>query len=107
MAKIHGKAPKLSAREIQGLGFEWPKYALIQEYCVLEAGKVDLGSTIRRMQASRDYYGKQLAEAFAFKMRHSVDYSDFTARHDDDARIEHELGGAIRYLEDILEAEGQ
>ena len=32
---------KLSVNTIQTLGFEWPKYALIKEYCVIEDNKVE------------------------------------------------------------------
>jgi hypothetical protein len=44
---------KLSAHDIQDLGLDWPKYALIEEYCVIENGKVDLTRTIERMQSRR------------------------------------------------------
>ena len=95
---------KLSVDDIQNLGFDWPKYALIEEYCVIEDGKVDLAKTIEGMQSSRAYYKKQLAEAFAFKMQSGADYSDFTNRFDDNARMERQLGEAISYLEEIIEA---
>ena len=95
---------KLSADDIRNLGFDWPKYALIEEYCVIEDGKVDLTRTIERMQSSRAYYKKQLDEAFAFKMQTGADYSDFTDRFDDNARMNRELGQAIPYLEKIIEA---
>ena len=95
---------KLSVRDIRNLGFDWPKVALIEEYCVIEDGKVDLSRTIERMQSSRAYYKKQLDEAFAFKMQTGADYSDFTDRFDDNARLNRELGQAISYLEEIIEA---
>ena len=95
---------KLSVDDIQNLGFNWPKYALVQEYCVLEDGLVDLTRTIERMQSSRAYYKKQLNEAFAFKMQTGADYSDFTDRFDDNARMDRELGQAISYLEEIIKA---
>jgi hypothetical protein len=95
---------RLSAYDIQNLGFDWPKVALIGKYCVTEDGKVDLIRTIERMQSSRAYYRKQLNEAFAFKMRTGADYSDFTDRFDDNARMDRELGRAIAYLEEIVEA---
>lgn len=94
---------KLSIDEIRGLGFDWPKYALIEEYCVMEAGKVDLVRTMERMRSSQAYYRGQLDEAFAFKMRHGADYSDFTDRFDDNARTHRELGTAIAYVEEIIE----
>ena len=93
---------KLSANDIQKLGFDWPKYVLIEEYCVIEDGKVDLTRTIERMRSSRAYYKKQLDEAFAFKMRTGADYSDFTDHFDDNARMNRELGQAISYLEEII-----
>lgn len=94
----------LSVDEIRGLGFDWPRNALIEEYCVIEAGKVDLTRTIERMQSSQAYYKRQLDEAFAFKTRHGADYSDFTDRFDDYARMHRELGTAIACVEEIIEA---
>ena len=94
----------LTLDDIQDLGFDWPKYALIGEYCVIEEGKVDLTRTMERMQSSRAYYKRQLDEAFAFKMRTGADYSDFTNRFDDNARMNRELSQAISYLEEIIEA---
>jgi hypothetical protein len=95
---------KLSIQDIQNLGFDWPKYTLIEEYQVLEDGKVHLSRTIERMQSSRAYYRKQLNQAFNFKQQTGADYSDFTDRFDDDARMERELGQAIAYLREIGEA---
>ena len=96
--------PKLTAHSIRNLGFDWPKNALIKEYCVEEDGKVDLGRTIERMQSSRGYYKRQLDEAFAFKMQTGADYSEFTDRFDDNARMHRELGQAVAYLEEIVAA---
>jgi hypothetical protein len=96
--------PKLSVDELQELGFDWPKYALVEKYCVIQDGKVDLATTVENMQSSRAFYKKQLSEAFNFKMQTGADYSDFTDRHDDYARMERELGEAIAYLEKIVEA---
>ena len=98
------KARKLFAEDIRRLGFDWPKYALIEEYCVLEDGQVDLTATVERMRSSRSYYRKQLNEAFAFKQQSGADYSDFTDRFDDNARTDRELGVAISYLEEITAA---
>jgi hypothetical protein len=95
---------KLSVDDIQNLGFDWPRYALIEEYCVIEDGKVDLTRTIERLQSSRAYYKRQLNEAFSFKMQTGADYSDFTDRFDDNARASRELDKAISYLEEIIEA---
>ena len=95
---------KLSANGIRNSGFDRPKHPLIEEYCVMEGSKVDLTKTVERMRSSRAFYKKQLNEAFAFKSRYGADYSDFTDRFDDYARMERELGVAISYLEKILEA---
>jgi hypothetical protein len=97
-------APTLSVDEIRGLGFDWPKYALVEEYCVIQEGEVDLAATIEKLQSSRAYYKKQLNEAFNFKMQTGADYSDFTDRFDDNARMERELGEAIAYLQRIAAA---
>ena len=95
---------KLPVDAIRNLGFDWPKYALIEQYCVIQDGKVDLAKTIEDMQSSRTFYRKQLNEAFAFKMQTGADYSDFTDRHDEYARMERELSQAIAYLEKIMAA---
>lgn len=95
---------KLSVHEIESLGFEWPRYALIEEYCVIEAGKVDLVSTIEGMRSSRAFHKRQLDEAFTFKMQTGADYSGFTDRFDDNARTSQELNEVIAYLEQIIEA---
>lgn len=94
---------KLSIPDIQSLGFDWPKYPLLEQHSVLEDGRVDLVRTMASVQSSRAYYQRQLSEAFSFKMRTGADYSDFTDRFDDDARMERELGQAISYLEQIIE----
>jgi hypothetical protein len=95
---------KLSAREIRGLGLDWPKHALIEEYCVLEDGKVDLDGTLQSMRASRAFYTKQLNQAFNFKQQTGADYADFTDRFDEYARMKRELGEAIVYLEVVIDA---
>lgn len=95
---------KLSAKDMQGLGFDWPKYDLIEEYCVMEDGTVDLIKTMEGMKSSQAYYQKQLDDAFNFKMKSRADYSDFTDRFDDYARMHRDLGMAISYLEEIIEA---
>lgn len=97
-------ASRLPVDDIQNLGFDWPKYALVKQCCVIQDGKVDLAKTIEAMQSSRSFYRKQLSEAFAFKMRTGADYSDFTDRHDDNARMERELSQGIAYLEQIMAA---
>jgi hypothetical protein len=88
------------------LGFEWPRYALIEEYCVTEEGRVNLSGTIERMESSRAFYRKQIGDAYAFKTKTGADYSDFTDRFDDYARMERELGTAISYLEGIVRVVG-
>jgi hypothetical protein len=95
---------KLPVHEIQSLGFDWPKYALLEKYCIPEDGKVDLTRTMERLQSSRAYYKRQLDEAFAFKMQTGADYSDFTDRFDDNARMHRELGQAISYLGEIIDS---
>ena len=97
-------APRLSVRAIQQLGFDWPKYALVEEYAVIQDDKVDLARTIENLQSSRAFYSQQLNEAFAFKMQTGADYSDFTDRFDDYARMKRELSEAIAYLERIVKA---
>jgi hypothetical protein len=98
---------KLSAHDIRALGFEWPKYALIEEYCAIEDGKVNLRGTMEKLQSSRAYYQSQLDEAFAFKQQTGADYSDFTDRFDDNARMHRELGQAVAYLQEIAAAAGK
>ena len=95
---------KLSERELQGLGFDWPKHALIAEHCVMEDDKVDLDRTLESMQSSRSFYRGQINQAFAFKQQTGADYSDFTDRFDEYARMNRELGVAIAYVEEIIEA---
>jgi hypothetical protein len=95
---------KLSAGDIRALGFAWPKHAIIEEYCTVEAGRVDLGKTLEAMQSSRAFYQGQINQAFNFKMQTGADYSDFTDRFDDYARMKRELGTAITYLEEIVRA---
>jgi hypothetical protein len=95
---------KLSVRELQALGFDWPKHALIEEYCVLEDGKVDLDRTLESMQSSRSFYRGQINQAFNFKQQTGADYSDFTDRFDEYARTSRELDVAIAYLKEAIEA---
>ena len=95
---------KLSANEIRNLGFDWPKYLLVEEYCVMDGGKVDLAQMLEGLQASRAFYKRQLGEAYAFKTQHGADYSDFTDRFDEYARMDRDLGVVISYLEGIIEA---
>jgi hypothetical protein len=45
-----------------------------------------------------------LNEAYAFKRNTGADYSDFTDRFDEYARMERELGRAIAYLQELVEA---
>ena len=96
--------PKLSVRELQDMGFDWPKHVLIEEYCFMEHGKVDLDRTLESMQSSRSFYRGQINQAFNFKQQTGADYSDFTDRFDEYSRRSHELGVAIAYLEEIIGA---
>ena len=93
---------KLSERELQGLGFDWPKHALIAEYCVIKDGKVDLDRTLESMQSSRSFYRGQINQAFTFKQQTGADYSDFSDRFDDYVRMESQLGKAISYIDAII-----
>lgn len=95
---------KLSTGHIQALGFDWPKYAIIEKYWTIEAGQVDLHQTLEAMQSSRAFYQGQINQAFNFKMQTGADYSDFTDRFDDYARLKRELSAAISYVEEIIEA---
>lgn len=95
---------KLSAHDIRNLGFEWPKYSLVEQYAVIEDGQVDLARTIEKMNTSRTFYRKQLNDAYAFKQQTGADYSDFTDRFDEYAQRERELRGAIAYLQKIVAA---
>ena len=95
---------KLSVRELRGMGFDWPKYALIEEHCFMEHGKVDLDRTRESMQSGRSFYRGQINQAFNFKQQTGADYSDFTDRFDEYSRMNRELSTAIAYLEEIIEA---
>jgi hypothetical protein len=94
-------AQELTLAEILSLRPDWPRYALVEKHVVVEGGKVDLGRAIERMKSSRIYFKNELAEAFSFKTRHGVDYSDFTDRFDDNVRMVRELDLAISYLEEL------
>jgi hypothetical protein len=94
----------LSAEEIQNLGFDWPRHALIEEHLVAGSDGMHLAEMIKRMQSSRAFYRKQINEAYAFKSQTGADYSDFTDRFDDLVRMEQELGRCIAYLTEIMAA---
>ena len=94
----------LSVDEIRSLGLDWPKYTLIEAYCIVEGDKVDLTRSLEAMGSSRAFYKRQIRDAYAFKMQTGADYADFTNRFDDHVRTEHQLGQAISYLEHIIEA---
>ena len=95
---------KLSVNELKNLGFDWPRYALVEEYCVVEDDKVNLDGTLERLRSSRSFYIGQINQAFNFKQQTGADYSDFTDRFDEYARMKRELGVAIAYVEEIIEA---
>lgn len=88
--------------EIQKLGFEWPKYPIIEEYCLVEDGLVDLNGSLKKMRWNRDYYQKQIDDAYNFKVQTGADYSDFTDKFDDYVRLKNQLRAAIAYLEEII-----
>jgi hypothetical protein len=96
-----------SVKEIQSLGFDWPRYAIVNEYLDSEHGSIDLAKTIDKMDTSRAFYRKQLNDAYKFKMHTGADYSDFTDRYDEYARTERRLSEAISYLVRILQAIGK
>jgi hypothetical protein len=94
---------KLTASEMQTLGFEWPKHSIIEEYCAIEGDQVDLRRTLEKMLASRAFHQQQLNQAFNFKMQTGADYSDFTDRFDEHALMKRRLDTAITYLGEILD----
>ena len=95
---------KRSVDEIRKRGYEWPKYARVEEYAVIEEGQVDLSATLENLRSSRSFYRGQLNAAYAFKRNTGADYVDFTDRFDEYARMERELGQAIAYLAEIAGA---
>ena len=97
----------LFAGDTRRLGFDWPKYALIGDYMVIEGRAVDLVTTIAKMETSRAFFRKQVNEAFAFKMQTGADYGDFTDRFDENARMERGSREAISHLARILGAKDQ
>ena len=94
----------LSVNKIRALGFEWPKTSTIQEYCIIENGKVNFDKSLAHLRQSHSFYKNQITAAFNFKSRTGADYSDFTDKFDDYVRMERLLGEAIKYLEHILAA---
>jgi hypothetical protein len=64
---------KPSVNDIRKRGYEWPRYALIQEYAVIEGGRVDLSTTLEKVRSSRSFYRRQLGEAYAFKRNTGAD----------------------------------
>ena len=94
----------MSVDDIRAPGFEWPKYALIEQFCVTDHGKIDLIQTLQKLQSSHAFYQQQISQAFVFKQQTGADYVDFTDRHDGNVRMKHRLEQAIAYLESILEA---
>jgi hypothetical protein len=95
---------RMTANEIRQLGFDWPKYAIVEEYLDSDDGSIDITKTIEKMEISQAFYQKQLNDAYAFKMNTGADYSDFTDRFDEYARIKWRLREAINYLKEILRA---
>lgn len=95
---------KLPERALRDLDLGWPKHALVEEYCVVEEGKVDLDRTLAGLQSSRAFYQGQIKEAFRFKQQTRADYSDFTDRFEEYARMERALGVAIAYVEEVIAA---
>jgi hypothetical protein len=94
---------KLSVRELGEIGFDWPNHALIGEHGVMVEGKIDLDRTLASMQASHAFYQGQINQAFNFKQQTGADYSDFTERFDEYARMKRALGEAIAYVQEIID----
>ena len=97
----------MSENQIRRLGFEWPKYALVKEYLDSADGVIDLDKMVAKMENSRAFYRKQLNDAYQFKIQTGADYSDFTDRYDEYARMERRLSEAIRYLEGIVRSQSK
>ena len=93
-----------SVDQIRQAGYEWPKLSLIDQYTEIEEDQVDLAATLEKLRASRAFYRGQLNAAYAFKRNTGADYADFTDRFDEYARAERELGQAVAYVEEIVEA---
>jgi len=94
----------MTSHFIRELGFDWPKYPVIEEYCVFENDEANLFKTVEKLKSSKAFYKKQINDAYKFKMQHNVDYSDFTNNFDDYIQKEHQLNQAITYIEKIIEA---
>ena len=58
--RVSGLSQILSAQEIESLGFEWPKHALIKQFLIMEGDKIDLPQTLERMQYSHARHHKLL-----------------------------------------------
>jgi hypothetical protein len=93
---------KLTVTGIEALGYEWPRYQVLQEQAVMEDQAIDLLETMAALEGSRDFYKRQLNEAYAFKQQTGADYADFTGRHEENSRRYYELGRAIAYLREII-----
>lgn len=94
----------LSVNDIQQLGFDWPRYEVVEKNCIIKDGMIDLAASIKRMEESRAFYQRLMDEAFAFKSKYGVDYSEFTDRHEDNTQNYNEYNQAISYLTEILQA---
>lgn len=94
----------LTKADIILLGFDWPRYPLIEEYCVQENGKINLSKTLEKTRSARAYYQKKLKDAYTFKMQTGADYSDFSNRYDDYASMERKLGEVVTSIEEIIRA---
>jgi hypothetical protein len=95
---------KLKVTEIEEMGFEWPRYQALQEQAVRADQTIDLVETMAALESSRDFYKRQVNEAYAFKQQTGADYADFTDRHEENSRQYYELGRAIAYLREIINA---
>ena len=93
-----------TAADIRARGFEWPRFAVIEEQCTVVGGRIDLAKTLQALETSRAYYQQQINAAYRFKSQTGADYRDFTDRHDDNASALHQLELAIVHVSGILAA---
>ena len=86
------------------MGFDWPKYALVDKQTVIVEGRIDLQTMLESLELTRAFYRRQLNQAYKFKQQTGADYADFTDRRDEYARMYHAAETAIKYLEAIIAA---
>ncbi len=92
----------ISVDELRKLGIDWPMNSLIHEHAVLENGQINLKKTVDKLKSKKAYYDGQLRDAFNFKMKYGADYSDFTDRYDEYARMSRQLEESVSVEAHIL-----